>query len=114
MENYIQSMIDYLQEAQDELRPRVIDGEGGPLEACAEKIGEALTAVNYWQWTVENGGTVLPTDIEETQEVLHDAQDSVKEYLDSTGWKDNRAYDAFTALGQAIDSTENYMENQEA
>ncbi|MCD8069140.1 MAG: hypothetical protein LUE87_09695 [Lachnospiraceae bacterium] len=112
MENFIQSMIDYLEDAKEDLRPRVGYGEDGPLDDCAEKISEALTAANNWQWAVENGGTVLPADIEETLEDLQSAQDSVKEYLDNTDWKDGRVSNVYEALDRAISRAESFLVDQ--
>ncbi|MCD7806020.1 MAG: hypothetical protein LUH19_01610 [Lachnospiraceae bacterium] len=112
MENFIQDMIDYLEDAEEELRPRVVAGENGPLEDCAEKISEALTAANNWRWTIENGGTVLPADIEEMQGDVHDAQDSVKEYLDNIDWKDGRVSNVYEALDRAISRAESFLEDQ--
>lgn len=112
MKNFIQDMIDHLEDAKEELKPRVVYGECEPLEDCAEKIGEALTAMNYWQWAVENGSAIQPADIEETLEDLHAAQDSAKEYLDNTGWKDDRVCCAHKALDRAINRAESFLEDQ--
>ncbi|MCD7887799.1 MAG: hypothetical protein LUG44_09355 [Clostridiales bacterium] len=47
MKTYINDLLANLEEARDELQPRVADGECEPLVSCMEKLDEIFTAVRY-------------------------------------------------------------------
>lgn len=122
MKTYINNLLASLEEARDELQPRVADGECGPLVACMEQINEILTAVRYWEYVNENAAleqcegaaAYFDTLFTETiSENLADALASALMYVENTDWKDNRAKDAMTALEEADAITNTLMEREE-
>ncbi|MCD8051272.1 MAG: hypothetical protein LUE89_06295 [Clostridiales bacterium] len=119
METYINNLLASLEEARDELQPRVVDGECEPLVACMEKINEIFTAVRYWEHVKENGGleqcegaaayfdTLFTATVSEN---LAEALASALMYVKDTGWKDLRACEAYAALEEATADTKAFME----